>query len=348
MSDIRTIVYPTPSEEEIRSIERVKEALSNPNIKKLEEGYKLSLRSVWEQMGVPAELEEFTYNNKRLASALGKVVTEVLVGKYYENINNLIRDYPWLDEDQVYKFVHWNIDFKARVYKDYIFVQDTLFRRGVHPYQIVMPDDIYVYNLRYVDQSERSKLYELVEIERSENEKVNIENILGEIYNIVASDDLDFNRKLKDYKDKFSVDFDDEVAPYLGDLCIIVAERMIQANLDSDLTDRLLFLLNQIDHTNITSVDQSGLLFSIYIEPYLDLLKMILYRINDPIVAIDIIQDEKAKYKNCYNHTSDIHKKVKGLTDDYLKDRLKIENPSKRNLLKYVSNILHPDRKILK
>lgn len=345
MDDVEVIFYPTPSEEEIRSMNIVGLALMNPNIEKFEKGHKLSLTLMWEQMGMPAELEEFTIRDKELRMATWKVLNEVLVSRYHYIINNLIRDYPWLDEIQVYRSLEYGSDFNIRTYKDYLFVQNKLFHRGVRPYPINLPEQIYIYNLRYVDPSDYDKLYELVGIERSRYEEVevNIDNVLEELYSMVASDDLDL-------RERVGSDFGDEIGADLEDLWVIVAERMIEANSDidpsdQDFTDRLLFILNQIDQ--VDKINNGSDIYLLNIEPYLDLLKIILYRINNPTVAIDIIQDQKRKYKD-RGELEYVRRKVKDFTDDYIRNRLKIENLSKRDLLKYVSNILYPDEKILK
>lgn len=348
MDKVRTVVYPTPSEEEIRGMGDVKRSLKNSTIKKIEETHKLPLTLMWEQKQIPAELKQFmNTNDGKSGVALYGVLLDIGIAKHGYTIKILTKDNPWLNVDQLY-FRNTYSSSDIRIYKDYLFTQGILHHRGARPHNINGSVGIYLYNLRYVDPSDYDKLYELVGYERFEEYETYVDTILEEIYNIVSSDDLDSKKKLEDYKNEVSTDFDDVIEPYLEGLMIIVAERMIQANPDSDLTDRLVYILNQIDQTSKIDVDEEDLYPSFYIYPYLDLLKMILYRVNDPIVAIDIIEDQREKYRGGHEAKGDILQKVEELTSDYIKNRLKIEDTSRRGLLKYASTVLYPDRKILK
>lgn len=325
MDEVRTIVYPTPSEDQIRY--KLRRILEDPIVESIDREEKLPLTEMWEGSELPEELDIVIKRGRTLSDLL-----DIPTFKYYDVIEHLTREYPWLKEGRYniesYSSPSKNLDIK--IYKDYIFFQNRIYHKGAEPRRINRPQDVYIYCLRYSNPSECEKFYELTGIKRIKLIEDLIDNMLDDVYGTVADGDLDTDLGLSDYNTSLGTDYKN-LQPYFNELLTIVAERMIQANDDIDLTDRLKYILMHIDNTFYYSY----------------LLKLILYRINDPIVALNFLEGEESELQD----TASVESSAEVFTEianDYIVNRLKIPEVDKWDLLRYISSILYPDSKILK
>lgn len=340
MDGIVSITYPTPSDEEIRGKYEVEVRLDNPIIRDFEENHRLPLTLMWEKEIIPTvELPDFI-SDEFFETAVSWVRDGIILAKWLHVCDLLAKDYPWLSDLCFEDYLTSQEGFNnIKAYNGHVYLQEYLFHKGADPFLVSDAGQIYVYCLRYGNPADYDKLYEMVGIERSKTIEDKVDKMIEGIYDIVASDDSGAKKKLKSYMSSLKVTFSE-------DLAVIAAERMIQANDDVDLTDRLVMVLDEIDQTSKKYKNREGY------TPYLDLLKIILYRINDPIVAIDIIEDQKKKYRGAdldmLELATDMLEVVTDITDDYVKNRLKVESTDTRYLLKRLLEVMYPDNKIQK